>query len=152
MPISFLEFTANTIKAGSRLKLKESILLGTPYFIVSDNTPYFEDGVAETVTNCILVKSGPASSSFSGFFLAHEYVHVLQQREYFVFNQYLHKPFNNMINQDKPSVKFIKKRIYPDIPYLYFFYGITQQPFETYYKNIFELEAEHFAKNSYIHH
>lgn len=150
MPLSFLEFTSSTIRLGSRLKFKESILLGTPYFITNDNTSYFESADAEAVTNCIIVKSWAASTRFSGLILAHEYVHVLQQREYFVFNQYLRKAFYNIINQDKPIVKLINKHMYPDIPYLYFFYSIMQQPRETYYKNIFELEAEHFATNSYI--
>src|SRR5450759_715600 len=40
MPNSFIGFITNTIKSGSRLKFKESVLLGTPYFIVDDNTPY----------------------------------------------------------------------------------------------------------------
>lgn len=150
MPISFIEFITNNLRPGSKLRFKESILIGTPYFIADDNTPYLlgHNGIASS--NSIVLTFNAAASSLSGFLLAHEYVHILQQREYLVFNQYLIKPFNSIIKQDKKSVKLMKKYIYADLQYLSFFYGITQHPFETYYKNIFELEAEHFATNTYI--
>jgi hypothetical protein len=150
MPNSFLDFITHTIRAGSRLQFRESILSGTPYFLADDNTPYLEGYSAVANANCIVMKSNFAASSKAGFFRAHEYIHILQQREYYVFNQYFNKPLKGIINEENKSIRFIKKYIYADVPYISFFYNLMQQPADSYYRNIFELEAEHFATNSFI--
>ena len=95
------------------------------------------------------------NSTFAGPFRAHEYIHVLQYNEYEVFNSYLIKPYEHITNNHlKKVLKKVDKYIYPDIPYLDIFYSLKphykNESENDFYKNLFELEAEHFGTNSYV--
>ncbi len=150
MPISFITFSSNLLKSGNHLHIKETLLLGTPYFVTAtDNFP-FRDTDAYQLNNNIIVKEYANTKNLYGFLISHEHIHVLQEREYLVFNQWLYKPYNNLVNQDKKIAKFLKKYIFPDLPYFLTVYQLFNYTTNNYYKNLFELEAEHFATNRYI--
>lgn len=152
MPLAFIAFSTNLLTSGYHLCIKETLLLGTPYFVATtDNFPFLDHDAYESKNN-IVVKHSINSLYSYGFIIAHEHIHVLQEREYFVFNQWMCKPYNNLINQDKKIIKFVNRYIYPDLQYFQTVYQLFHYPTVNFYKNIFELEAEHFATNSYISH
>ena len=150
MPFAFTSFASNLLQAGNNLRLRETLFLSTPYFVSDNGNSYLGSHAAGATSNCIIVERNTEQSSRYGFIMAHENIHILQEREYQVFNKWLEKPYYNLVNQDKATIKFLNKYVYPDFQYMQTFYQFFDNPINTYYKNIFELEAEHFATNSFI--
>ncbi len=140
-------------------KLKESLLLGTPYFsrkseAINSNVDYNKYAKFGGINpyNTIIIDSHYDSSNYAGHMKAHELIHSLQQEEYLVFNQYLNKSYNKLINRNHKATKLMEKYIYFDVPYFGLFYSLM--PFkpnkEDYFETFYEVEAEHFATNRYI--
>ncbi len=137
-------------------KLKESLLLGSPYFVVDSKTinskvdyaKYYKySGVNAYRT--ILVDSKYDNSTYSGHIKAHELIHSLQDDEYLVFNQYFSKIYNKTINRNSKAIKIMEKYIRSDVPFFGGFYALMYNKVD-YYKNYYEMEAEHFASNRFI--
>jgi len=160
--ISFIQIATNNIHLHSneyinqnnKLLFKEILFLGTPYFSSSSTLDGLADGfTSREFSNSILFDSNKETSIYSGINRAHEHIHTLQTREYLVFNQYLNKPYTAIVSKSNKTMNFIAKYIYPDIPYFSLFYTIVPSSYSgrgTYYKNPFELEAEHFGSKSYV--
>ena len=167
MPFSFGTFlsvlfnlttlnNSSCLNEKSTFKLKESLLLGTPYFSVNSlpinsnvnyNRANYNGGL--NVYGTILADSYYDNSNFAGHIKAHELIHSLQDEDYLVFNQYLNKPYNRIIHRNKKVIKVLERYIHPDIPYFDAFY-ITMPKGEDEFTNFYEREAEHFSTNRYV--
>jgi hypothetical protein len=81
--------------------------------------------------------------------MAHEFLHLLQAREYQFMNAYL-----NFIprRESARDLQKIGKYIYPDLPWQSLFYiaegGVRSNL--RYYRNFFEFEAERFSTNRHV--
>ncbi|HEY0732265.1 MAG TPA: hypothetical protein VGD33_07595, partial [Chitinophagaceae bacterium] len=82
--------------------------------------------------------------------IAHELMHEYQYRDYLVTNTFLKMEAARL--KSSPLKRFVTKYFYPDLPYYglaYMIEGVERGP--NYFKNYFELEAECFATNNYVH-
>ena len=129
-----------------KFKPKESLLIGTPVFVSNSNYILNKGG------GWAIINTFTYSELFAEKYkiIAHEHLHILQEREYLVINDWFNKPKNNVVNKMNQSTKKIVGHIYLDIPYNYLFYTLLKQKPNCYYKNYFEFEAERFATNKYV--
>lgn len=130
-----------------KFKPKESLLIGTPVF-TSNSNYILNKGGGWAIINTFTYSELFNNEKYK--VIAHEHIHILQEREYLVINNWFNKPKNKIVNNMNPISKKILDHIYLDIPYNYFFYTLMKQKQNCYYKNYFEFEAERFATNKYV--
>lgn len=78
----------------------------------------------------------------------HEFVHILQYREYLVFNAWL-KPLTEKTSKGLKNI--FQNYIYLELPYFmppYLLQGLHNV--DNYYKNFYEYEAQWFSTNGYF--
>ena len=145
MPFALGSFIYGSIK--SKLDLNKTILIGTPVF--KANKVFLQGDLGLAGYNTIYMPD--TLSYFFYSVIAHEHVHILQESQYFSILTWL-RPLHNKLNESKKFTiyKKLEKYFYLDIP----IYRIPQifmnySP-NCFYRNYFELEAQHFASNSYI--
>ena len=130
-----------------KFKATESLLIGTPVFV--SNSPFIlNKGGGTAIINTFTYSE--LFTAENNKIIAHEHLHILQEREFLVINDWFNKPKNRMVDKMSPATKKITKHLYLDIPYNYFFYVMMQQKPNCYFKNYFEFEAERFATNKYV--
>lgn len=160
MPYSIYSYIYLSAKKNYQFKAEESLLLGTPIFIFDSTTPNYGTYAGQQFANGITFKDDLYSDTRYRFInqtIAHEYIHVLQFKEYQVFNSYFSNCYNKIIGKKVKLKNFIGKYIYNDFPYVSAFYLMMQQPKDAiysnaYFKNLYELEAQHFSTNSFVPH
>ena len=89
-------------------------------------------------------------NEFKYHIITHELIHEYQYRDYLVTNTFLRAEVAKL--RTTPLKRFITKYFYPDLPYYglaYMIEGVERG--SNYFKNYFELEAECFATNNYVH-
>jgi hypothetical protein len=146
MPFALGSFIYGSFRG--KLDLNKTILIGTPTFIA--DTTFFRGGFrGASGFNTIYI---PDTSSFYLYnSLAHEHNHILQESQYFSFATWLtplHKKFKKESNLTLYGR--LSKYIYLDIPFQRIPRIFMNYPLRCYYRNYLELEAEHFATNSFI--
>lgn len=139
MPASMINFIV--FASTNKFNLSKTLQIGVPYFEFHNDSGNFKrSGFAGL--NVISI-----NSSYNKEFRpeAHEFIHILQLREYYVFNGYWKKSgINRCIeNSNNSFAKFAKKYLYPDVNYVSIPYLLNRLTAKTYYGNIFELEAQH---------
>ena len=122
-----------------KFNIEKTFKIGTPYF--STNNHIYNRFSAHSFWNDMTINE-ECSSKYT--LIAHEYIHNLQFKEYLALN-------NNFFFVDKKlqNYEFYKRLsnyIYIDMP----FYGVAYElegrhNDKWYFKNFFEMEAEHFA-------
>jgi hypothetical protein len=131
-----------------KFKPKESLLIGTPIFMSNSDYIVNGSGGGKALINTFTYSELYTSKSYEIF--AHEHVHLLQEREYLVMNNWVKNPTNNVLNKMNNNTKTILKHLYLDIPYNYLFYSILYKNPPCYFKNYFEFEAKRFATNDFV--
>jgi hypothetical protein len=146
MPGSLTSFFIAT--ANAKMDFVKSIKSGTPYFEYNRTSGGALGGYAGLNVFYINTAFGNNYSSIE----AHELIHILQGREYLIFNKYLSKTtiIKKVNESENKFLKVFRKTIFIDIPYNYPLYSISKLAARNYYDNIFELEAQHFATNEYV--
>lgn len=139
MPASMIDFIV--FASTNKFNLSKTLQIGVPYFEFHNDSGNFKrSGFAGL--NVISI-----NSSYNKEFRpeAHEFIHILQLREYYVFNGYWEKSSINRCiqNSNNSFAKFAKKYLYPDVNYVSITYLLNRWTAKTYYGNIFELEAQH---------
>jgi hypothetical protein len=160
MPYSTFSFISLSAKKNYQFEAEESILLGSPIFVFDSTTPNYDIYKGQQFANGITLSSRLYNNFEYRAYnqtIAHEYIHVLQFREYQVFNSYFSNCYNKIIGKKAKLNNFISEYIYSDFPYASIFYLMMQQPksavySNAYFKNLYELEAQHFSTNSFVPH
>ncbi len=161
MPIAFGEFVYYSCNKYFQFKPKESLLSGNAIFMYKNDIPnityrYYSGKTFESVIalNDYLNNPIPFSNIYR-LVLAHENIHALQFKEYQVFNNYFIRGYNKILNNKTKLKNILNKYFYCDIPFQNIFYILNTpklvsptQTHNNYYKNLFELEAQHFATDS----
>ena len=117
----------------------ETVRCGTPYF------GYKSIGGGGSLGNELLVNYNTPDRNHT---VAHEYIHVFQQREWTAANGFF-LPLDKRM-REYPLYETLSKYIYLDIPYFYAAYqyeGRRDVDDPGYYNNYFEMEADGFAEN-----
>lgn len=146
MPASIIDFIV--FASTNKFNLSKTLQIGVPYFeFHNDSGIYKRTGFAGL--NAISINTSYDKNIRSE---AHEFIHILQLREYYIFDGYWKKTgFNlRLENSTKSFAEFSKKYLYPDVNYVSIPYLINKWIAKNYYGNIFELEAQHIALNQYI--
>lgn len=146
MPASMIHFIV--FAATSKFSLSKTIQIGVPYFEFH-NDPGVLKIAGSAGLNVISINSS-YNNEFNA--AAHELIHILQLREYYIFNGYWgNSNVNKRIrNSENSLTKFAGKYLYPDVNYVSVPYLLSKWTAKTYYGNIFELEAQHISLNQYI--
>lgn len=149
--VKFLPFAFSGFVAASwvgDLKLKKSLLLGTPYF--ETDSLILNRLSAAAVGNNIVIHRNVAQYMRLGTneyeITAHEYIHSFQFREYGAFNSFFTDANEKL--KTKTLYKKLSKYIYLDLPYHWLFYSLQEIPHgrSCRYDNFYEIEAEFFAR------
>ena len=129
------------------LNAKESLLSGVAVFENKQYTLPFQTGLC--LGRSVLVTNNKFLDANKYGTLAHEFVHAFQYRDYQVFNTWL-KPLEKKI-KSKPLNRVFSRYIYFDMPYLVPFYELQgRYPYNRYFKNYFEFEAQRFSTNKLV--
>jgi hypothetical protein len=131
-----------------QFKPKESLLIGTPIFMSNSDYIINGSGGGKALINTFTYSEIFTSKSYEIF--AHEHLHLLQEREYLVMNNWVKKPTNKVLEKMNNNTKKIFNHLYLDIPYNYLFYSILYKNPPCYFKNYFEFEAKRFATNDFV--
>ena len=138
------------IRAGlyGRLNVKESLLTGIGVF----ETKNYTSGRGQTgysFCRSVLITDNPFLEPNKDGVLSHELVHVFQYRDYQVLNAWL-KPLEKTV-RSKTINRIFSRYIYADIPYFVpFYFSQGYYPFNRYFKNFYEFEAERFSTNKLV--
>jgi hypothetical protein len=160
MPYSIYSFMYLSAKKNYQFKAKESLLSGIPIFIFDSTTLNYGTYAGQQFANGITISNDLYSSiryRFINEVITHEFVHVLQFKEYQVFNSYFSNWYNKIIAKKVKIKNLLGKYIYSDVPYVSAFYLMMLQSKDAiysnaYFKNLYELEAQHFSTNSFVPH
>jgi hypothetical protein len=131
-----------------KFKPKESLLIGSPIFMSNSDYIINGSGGGKALINTFTYSELFTSKSYEIF--AHEHLHLLQEREYLVMNNWFKNPTNNVLNKMNNNTKEIFNHVYLDIPYNYLFYSILYKKPPCYFKNYYEFEAKRFATNDFV--
>jgi hypothetical protein len=145
-PGALASFIVNA--AYREFKPKKSLLIGTPIFMSNSDYIVNGSGGGKALINTFTYSELFTSNSYEIF--AHEHLHLLQEREYLVMNNWVKNPTNKVLNKMNNNTKKILKHLYLDIPYNYLFYSILYEDPPCYFKNYFEFEAKRFATNDFV--
>lgn len=147
MPISFGRFVSQLSKY--TIDVTTSLNTGVPIF---KNSNLNSINTYASFNNISLSSNlYTLGADFKNYNLTHEFIHILQHREYMVFNTYVKKIDNNIKSKSK-FYNFLNKVFTFD-----YNYTIPTQLFikrnqfgANYFKNWYEFEAERFATNNYV--
>ena len=131
-----------------KLDFNKTVLIGTPTFI--GDTSFFRSGfLGAAGLNAIYMLD--TSRFYLYHMLAHEHIHVLQESQYFSLAVWL-TPSDKKFKKESNLTLYgrVSKYIYLDIPFQRIPRIFMNYPLRCYYRNYLELEAEHFATNSFI--
>ena len=113
----------------------------------TDNT-FNRIGVSEG--RSVLYTTDPFQNPNQYQVIAHEYVHTYQFEDFQVINAWF-KPLQEKI-KSKTIRKIFSNYIYFDAPYVFPFYELEgRYPYNRYYKNFFEFEAQRFSTNKQVY-
>jgi hypothetical protein len=146
MPFALGSFIYGSFRG--KLDLNKTILIGTPTFRA--DISLFRGGFrGASGLNTIHI---PDTSSFYSYnTLAHEHNHILQESQYFSLAVWL-TPLDKKFKKESNLTLYgrLSKYIYLDIPFQRIPRIFMRYSLRCYYRNYLELEAEHFATNSFI--
>lgn len=147
MPFSLGSFIYGLTKHS--IVVDESLKLGTPLFIADSS--FFEGRfLGLSGYNTIMIAGELKEFKFRT--IAHENIHTMQFNEFYTLNTWFNKPqkkINDNI-QDSKTKQILFDYIFLDVPYQKLINSLYPSSGACFYKNPFELEAEHFAINNYI--
>ncbi len=142
-PFGIGAFAITSLTKGNEIDFKNTLITLTPCFTTTNTSSAFSTNL---VSSIVLFKGiTPASKSEA---LSHEFIHMLQYREYLNFNNIVLGTNKTYLNQTG-FLKYINL----DIPYFggaYYLNNLSLGKKHYYYKNFFEFEAESFASGKYV--
>ncbi|MEM9917335.1 MAG: hypothetical protein AAF990_04525 [Bacteroidota bacterium] len=127
-----------------RFDFKTSFQSGAPVFLSDGSIRIFGDLFAGYVLAGSMAYDKRELDNYELF--AHEFIHVLQYDDYVGLNSFFDKPLQKWIEKTS-FFRATNKFIYYDfhLPIWSTVLLIVKEDFDTYYRNWFEFEAEHFA-------
>lgn len=145
-PASLASFIVMTVR--DNFNLTKTLSMGIPYFEYNDTLT--RTGGYSLINSMSINNSYAYSQRVDP---AHELIHNLQVREYFIFYTYFTNSrfVKKFQSPDKKLEKFLSDFLYPDIPYITPLYNLNKALSKNYYGNLYELEAQHFATNQFVH-
>lgn len=143
-PGSLASFVVNA--SYGKFKSRESLLIGTPVF--SSDSYFIQNREGFAIINTFTYSEFLTTKKYE--IIAHEHIHILQEREYLVMNTWFKKPLDKQLGKLNKSSEKLARLVYLDIPYNYGFYTLLKQKPNCYFKNHFEFEAKRFATNQFV--
>lgn len=145
---------ADVVQASQKGSFNFKQSLQTGFMIYTSNGTFMMQGIKSSgysFSRSLIYDSKPTKDNTSEFMhqtVAHEMVHLMQYREYLVFNTWV-SPLALKLPQ-KWQEPF-RRYLYVELPYETFFYTIEgSHSLDRYYRNFFEFEAERFSTNRYV--
>jgi hypothetical protein len=149
MPASLTNFIISAASK-SKFNFSKTVQLGTPCFEYPDPQGRTFSGAYAQLNVITFINPG----QINYYLAAHEHIHILQLREYYVLNTFFHNTHTvkKLRAAEKGFGKIVKQFVYPDINYVSIPYFPVRALSRNYFGNLFELEAEHFARNQFVNH
>ncbi|MES2382587.1 MAG: hypothetical protein V4538_16180 [Bacteroidota bacterium] len=143
LPFGIGALAVTAFTKGNSFNFENTLYTLTPCFTTTNKTTAFSTNLVSSITVSNGVKPSARSEA-----LSHEFIHMLQYRDYLNINNIVFGDYNKYIDKTGPF-----KYIYMDLPYFGAAYGLNDLALgrnHYYYKNFFEFEAESFASGSFV--
>lgn len=131
---------------GNKLDYRKSFTYGQFYFDLTPNAKLSVGG--RSFFNVFAIRKYTNGSVYQAA-IPHEIVHTYQMYDFFSFSSFYKVKLESSLNKRK-LYKTISKYVTFEYQFGFFLSAYLLQPKPTYYRNVFEYEAAHFAEREYI--